>query len=210
MVATVEWFVGADLKVGPYAKVGPYGKVGPQDNIENSSDSRVCPGRLDKRAIELAHRRAPKQPKGSNDIGSENLDGAGNARASGGAKCPRVGAADEHGSGAKADGLDDVGTAPDAAAHQDLDASVDGIEDLRQCAKARRHAVQLPPAMIGHDNRVRSRVDRAPCIVTGVDAFHDDRTLPGIAHPAEVLPRHDRALEQDADIAAGHRADVGQ
>ena len=41
-------------------------------------------------------------------------------------------------------------------------------------------------------------------------ALDDDRSLPGVAHPPQVLPRDDRLLEQGAHVAAGHRAHVWQ
>ena len=69
----------------------------------------------------------------------------------------------------------------------------DGVEHFRQRAKTRGHAIELPPAMIRHDDRVGACIDRAARIVAGVHALDDDRTFPRVAHPAKILPRDDRA-----------------
>ena len=57
-------------------------------------------------------------------------------------------------------------------------------DDFRQHAQRRRDAVELTPAVVRHDDRVRARVDRPARIVGRVHALDDDRPLPGVADPA--------------------------
>ena len=75
-------------------------------------------------------------------------------------------------------------------------------------------AVQLPGAVVRHDDRGRSMINRLPRIVGGVDALRDDRSAPRVANPLEVVPRCRRRFERGADIGVTHRAvgehDVGE
>ena len=65
-----------------------------------------------------------------------------------------VGAPDQHGARAEAERFDDVAAAPDAAVQQHLDPLADGRDDFGQHAQRRRDAIELPPAVIRHDDRV--------------------------------------------------------
>ena len=68
--------------------------------------------------------------------------------------------------------------------------------------------------MIRHDHRVRPFVDRFPRVVADVHTLDDDRTVPEVADPPQVAPRHGRLLERRADVRVQHRAvredDVGE
>ena len=82
-------------------------------------------------------------------------------------------------------------------------------DDFGQHANGRRDAVELPRAVIRHDDRRRALGDRAPRIVGGVHALGDDRPAPRLADPLEVVPRRHRRFERRADIGVAHRA-VGE
>ena len=62
--------------------------------------------------------------------------------------------------------------------------------------------------MVGDDEGVRAFVDRAARIVPGVNALDDDRSLPRIANPPEVGPRHHRLRGGEKRQRQGPRAAV--
>src|SRR5690606_27597903 len=99
--------------------------------------------------------------------------------------------------------------APDPAVQQDLDTVPDGGDDLGQDPQRGRHAVELPPAVVGHDDGAGADVDGAPGVVGGVHALHDDRAVPGLGDPGDVVPGHRRGGELGADVGVRHRA-LGQ
>ena len=72
------------------------------------------------------------------------------------------GTADQHRPRAEAERLDDVAAAADAAVHEHLDAIADGGDDFRQHAQRRRHAIELTAAVVRHDDRIGTGIDRLP------------------------------------------------
>src|SRR5882757_2888807 len=116
--------------------------------------------------------------KRADDVVAQDLDGAIYAGPASCAETPRVRATHKHRARAEAHCFDDVAAAPDAAVHQNLDASVDRGDHLGQRAQACRNAVELAAAVIRYDHRVGPRINRTPRIVAGVYALHDDWAFP--------------------------------
>ena len=69
---------------------------------------------------------------------------------------PERGPAREHGARSERECLDDVGPAPDAAVDEHLDPALEGVGDLTEDVDRRRHAVELPAAVIRDDDAGRS------------------------------------------------------
>ena len=60
--------------------------------------------------------------------------------------------------------------------------------------------------MIGNDQRVRSRIHCTARVVSGMDAFYHDGSIPRLANPSEIIPSHHRLLERRSDIRVQHRS----
>ena len=78
---------------------------------------------------------------------------------------PQLRARNQHGPRAPRDRLDDIRAAADSAVDQDRDSVLDGGDDRRQSLQCARRTVELPAAVIGDDQAVDARRDRAPRIV---------------------------------------------
>ena len=53
----------------------------------------------------------------------------------------------------------------------------------------RGHGVELPPAVVGHDDPVHPRVDRSASVVGVEHALDHELRRPVLAHPRDVVPR---------------------
>jgi len=86
---------------------------------ESCPSSVSVPGsrNIDVRTIKLGDGRATEQPQSAVEVGAQNFDGAIDAGFSGGGQAIGVGASAEHGAGAEAESLDDVGAAANASVH---------------------------------------------------------------------------------------------
>ena len=115
--------------------------------------------------VELSDRRAAEQLERPNQIGAQDLDGAGNARAAAGAQPVGVRAADEHGARAHAQRLRDVGAAADPAVEQHFTLAVHRRDDFGQRAQRRVDAIELASAVIGDDDALGALVHGAAGIV---------------------------------------------
>ena len=73
--------------------------------------------------------------------------------------------ADEHGSRTERECAQDIHAAAHAAVEQDLRTFADGLRDLRERVDRRPHAVELPPAVVGHDHCRRAVLDREPRVL---------------------------------------------
>src|SRR5262245_50176608 len=167
-------------------------------------------GHIDERRIEVGDGTASEQPHGPNEVGAQNVDRSRDAWLPRGAQTIGIGTADQHRSRPKADRLDDVAAAADAAVHQYFDTPADRGDDFRQDAKRCRNTVKLPAAVIRPDDRVGALIDRPPPIVAGVNPFDNDRPLPRVTNPSQIAPRDDRLLERGADVGVRHRPDAWQ
>ena len=86
-------------------------------------------------AVEGMEARAAEEFQGAVYSIAEDLDGLGGAGFSGGSEAVGVGAADEDGPGAEAEGFHDVRPATDAAVEQDFGFATDSGDDFRQDTK---------------------------------------------------------------------------
>ena len=99
----------------------------------------------------------------------------------------RVGTAEEHRVGAERERLDDVGASADAAV--DEQRKVDRRAHLLERVERRDRAVDLAAAVVRDDDAVDLRRDRAPRVLRGEHALHEQRQRGLRAKPREVGPR---------------------
>ena len=122
--------------------------------------------------------------------------------------------ADEHRPRAERKRAQDVDAAANAAVEEDLGTSVDGLDDLRQRVDRRRHAVELTPAVIGHDDGRRAVLDGEPRIFARQHALEHDRQ-PVPREPLEVAPADARVdvvedVAGDLELVGDVEADSGR
>lgn len=96
--------------------------------------SRVWDGYVGR--IEGFDGRAAEKAERAVDAFAEDLDGARDAGFSCGAETVGVGASDENGASAEAEGFDDVRAAADSAVEQNFRLTADSSDDLGQDAKS--------------------------------------------------------------------------
>src|SRR3954451_14382424 len=146
-----------------------------------------------------------EQFHGADYVGAEDVEGAGDAWTAGGGEGVGGGAADQDGAGAEGEGFDNVAAAADAAVEQHFDLAVHRFDHLGQNGDRRGDAVELAAAVIRYDDGIHTAIDRLARIVRGVHALRDDRTLPRLADPFEIIPADHRLFERRADIRVRHR-----
>jgi len=78
---------------------------------------------------------APKQPKSTLHISSQNFERSGNTLLPGGGKSIGVGTPDQNCTRSKTDCFDNVGAAAHSAIHQHLGLTVDGGYDFRESSQ---------------------------------------------------------------------------
>lgn len=76
--------------------------------------------------------------------------------------------------GAQRNRLEDISAVPDPAVDVHGDALVHGGNDLGKRIERRQRAVELPPAVVRHDDPVDVVLQREPCVFRGRDPFHPD------------------------------------
>src|SRR6266850_2803886 len=146
-------------------------------------------GTIDIGPVERGHRFAADQSQRARHLRAKDLDGARNPSFACRAETPRVGTTDQHGTCAETQRFDHVAAASNAAVHQHLAASACDTDDLREGAYARGCAVELPAAMVRHDDGIGTFIEGPPRIVTGQDALDHERSAPRVANPGQVPPR---------------------
>src|SRR5215217_7464565 len=92
-------------------------------------------------------------------------------------------------------GLEASDAATAAAVHQDLDARTlecgyDGVQHFER----RAHLVELPAAVIRDHQRFGAARDGALGIFDAMHAFDDERAVPRVPNPGDIVPRHRRGL----------------
>src|SRR5205814_3761108 len=94
--------------------------------------------------------------------------------------------------------LEHVLAAADPAVEPDFSSILDDFNNLRERTDRRDGAVELPPAMVGDDDRVDAQA-RGDLRVLGVeDALEDQLAAPELLHPLDVLPG-ERRIELPGD-----------
>ncbi len=88
---------------------------------------------------------------------------------------PEDWAANQHCPGSKTERLQDISAPANTAIHIDFTLSVNGLDHLRQCLDACRHAVLLATTVVGDDDAVRAVFQRQQRILGSQDPFHQHR-----------------------------------
>src|SRR6185437_15143941 len=109
---------------------------------------------------DLVGARAADERERRRDLLAQQGQNVANAFLAGGRKAPDRRAPDENGLGAEGESLDRVGTAPDAAVEEHLDASVRRLRHLRQRVECCRRAVELSSAVVRDDDSGGAVLDR--------------------------------------------------
>ena len=78
--------------------------------------------------------------------------------------------------------------AADAAVQNQGHLRPDGGADRGQDADRRRRGIELPPAMVRDDDAVHPQFLRPDGIGGRLQPFQDERFLPGVAYPGEIVP----------------------
>jgi hypothetical protein len=147
---------------------------------------------------------AAEEPEGAFDVGAEDFKGAHYAWVAGGGQAVGVGAADEDGAGAKADGFDNVAAATDAAIHQHFGAAVGGGDDFGKRADCRIDGIELTATVVGDDDGGDTFIHGAARVVSREQTFHDDRPRPDFSDPAQVLPGYGGIDQCGCDVHQLH------
>jgi len=109
-------------------------------------------GEVDVRGVEGGDGGAAEEAEGAFYVGAEDFEGSDYAGVADGGHAVGVGAADEDGAGAEADGFDDVAASTDAPVHQNFGAAVDGGHDFGKRADRGIDGIELAAAVIGDDD----------------------------------------------------------
>ena len=80
-------------------------------------------------------------------------------------KTVHVGAADEHRGCTKRDALQHIRTSPDATIHEHRDAARNLRHDPRQCVEGRWRCIEVPRAVVGHDDAGDALLDSTRGVV---------------------------------------------
>ena len=115
------------------------------------------------------------------------------ARRAGGGHPVQIRPPDADRVGPQAQRLHHIAAPPDAALDQDLGPPADSPGDSGQRVQGAHGEVQLPPAVVRHHHAVRAEPDRTFGVIGVQDALDEERTVPVLAHPREVVPVQFRA-----------------
>ena len=147
---------------------------------------------------------AAEEAEGAFNVGAEDFEGADDAGIAGGGQAVGVGAADEDCAGAEADGFYDVSAATDAAVHQNFGAAVYSGNDFGERADCGIDGIELAPAVVGDDHGGDAFIYGASRVVSGKQAFHNDRAGPDFSDPVQIVPAYGGVGERGGDIHQPH------
>ena len=85
-------------------------------------------------------------------------------------------------------------------AQQHVGAPIYGSNHLRQRQNGSRNTIQLAPAVVRYHDCRCALIERASCIFSSENTFHDDRTWPEFANPAKIVPSDGCGGETGTDI----------
>ena len=111
------------------------------------------------------------------------------------------GPAHQHRPRAERQRLRDVAAAPHAAVEIHLELVAHHLDDLRQRADRRGHVVELPRAVVRHDDCRGAVLGGKLCVVRGQHALDHERPGEDRTQPVDVLPGH-RLVELRIDVLA--------
>jgi hypothetical protein len=104
----------------------------------------------------------------------QNFDCSGNTGATGCAETIGISAPDHYCSSAQAQRFHNVAPPANPTIQEDINVIANSGHNFRQNPQRWRDAIKLATAMIGHDQRVRSHVHCATCVLWRVDTFNHD------------------------------------
>src|SRR5215217_6809428 len=112
--------------------------------------------------------------------------------------------AQQHAASAERERDRDVQPPPDAAVDPDLDAAAYRVGNLLERVDRRRHAIELPSAVVGDDDGVDAVLEREPGVLGGQDPLeHERQARRPRADRGEVAPAQARRDEIVDRLAAG-------
>ncbi len=117
-----------------------------------------------------------------------------------------IGTADVDATSAERESAEYVLPRADATVEMHFDAVADSVGDSGELADGRGCAVELPPAVVGDDDRVGAGSEREPRILGIHYALEDQLAAPLAAEPLDVGPR-----ELEIELAGDpvrHRAEI--
>ena len=94
----------------------------------------------------------------------------------------------ETGFGAQGQGLNDVCATPHTAVENHFQFVGHGIDDRTQGIDTRRHAIQLPPTVVGDHHPMGADLCRLKGIMDGVHTFDKELTAPFLGQPFRIFP----------------------
>ena len=119
-----------------------------------------------------------------------------------------MGASDHAAARAEGERLHHVLARTNAAVKQNLDAIADHACDFRQSGDRCRRAVELPPAVVGHDDPISANRDRGSRVIDVEDALDDEFAGPQAANPFHVAPVERLVEMLGGPLARAHHADA--
>ena len=119
--------------------------------------------------------RCAEQDLAELDLRAQDLEDVARPGLAGGCQSPQRRAPDEHGARAQRKRHQHVRSAPDAAVHEHLDASVDRLDALGQQVDRRLDRVELATPVVGDDDARGAVLAGQPRVLGGLDALEEHR-----------------------------------
>ena len=164
------------------------------------------PADVEEGGLELVERPDPEVREAVVDLLTEELEHVAHARLARSEVGPHVRAAEHHGPRPERKGADHVDATAHAAVEEDLDLVTHGGDDLRERAEGRHAAVEVVAAVVRDDDRVDALGHCSARIIGAEDPLHDQRPLPELPQPRNVLPPRRLLVHRlDATVEAVHR-----
>src|ERR1700722_8751709 len=145
-------------------------------------------------AAHIRYARQTDLAERASQLVGENIESASRARQAGGGDAIDDRATAEDEIRAMSERREDIGTTADAAIDHHRHLVANRLPDRRQRLQGRRPAIELPPAVIGDDDPVTTKRQRAARIVRMLQAFDDELTLPKTPVAFEIGPALRRVL----------------
>ena len=101
--------------------------------------------------------------------------------------------------------LQDIRPAEKSAVDDDLGATANGLDDLRQHVDRTLAVVELATAMVRHVDALDAVLDAQLRILGGRDALEGERHVERVLEPLDQVPGHRRLVVHAADAAPGRR-----
>ena len=153
----------------------------------------------DEAAVDPVHAGDTEQGHGAPEFRDQQAEQTVDTPLATGGQRIEIGAADGDGIRAQGQGLGDMGAAPHAAVHDDLQLLADRLACRLHHLDRGRGTVQLAPAMVGEHHGGGAMVHGATDVIGMHHALDRERPAPQIGHPLGILPR-ETAVELGVEI----------